>query len=97
MTRRTFAKDTLIATAAAVVAGAAPSAAQSAKATSKEETNKAIVGRWFKEFWSNPWNPAIVDELAAPDMLLQYSLHAPGAGVPTSRRSWSGSAPRFPT
>jgi predicted ester cyclase len=42
--------------------------------------NKEIVGRWFKEFWGNPWNPRIVDELAAPDMLLQYSLHAPRRG-----------------
>jgi predicted ester cyclase len=44
------------------------------------ENNKEIVGRWFKEFWGNPWNPAIVDELAAPDILLQYSLHAPRRG-----------------
>ena len=44
------------------------------------ENNKEIVGRWFKEFWGNPWNPEIVDELAAPDMLLQYSLHAPRRG-----------------
>ena len=47
---------------------------------SKEQDNKAIVGQWFKEFWGNPWNPKIVDELAAPDMLLQYSLHAPRRG-----------------
>lgn len=44
------------------------------------ENNKEIVGRWFKEFWGNPWNPEIVDKLAAPDMLLQYSLHAPRRG-----------------
>lgn len=47
---------------------------------SKEQDNKAIVGRWFTEFWGNPWNPKIVDELAAPDILLQYSLHAPRRG-----------------
>ena len=47
---------------------------------SKEQDNKAIVGRWFTEFWGNPWNPRIVDELAAPDILLQYSLHAPRRG-----------------
>jgi len=47
---------------------------------SKEQENKAIVGRWFAEFWGNPWNPAIVDELGAPDILLQYSLHAPRRG-----------------
>lgn len=47
---------------------------------SKEQENKAIVGRWFKDFWGKPWNPAIVDELAAPDILLQYSLHEPRRG-----------------
>ena len=47
---------------------------------SKEQDNKAIVGRWFTEFWGSPWNPKIVDELAAPDILLQYSLHAPRRG-----------------
>jgi predicted ester cyclase len=47
---------------------------------SQEQDNKAIVGRWFSEFWGNPWNPAVVKELAAPDMLLQYSLHAPRRG-----------------
>ena len=46
----------------------------------KEQENKIIVGRWFKEFWGNPWNPRIVDELAAPDILLQYSLHSPRRG-----------------
>lgn len=47
---------------------------------SKEQDNKAIVGRWFTEFWGDTWNPRIVDELAAPDILLQYSLHAPRRG-----------------
>ena len=47
---------------------------------SKEQENKAVVARWFKEFWGNPWNPSIVDELSAPDILLQYSLHAPRRG-----------------
>jgi predicted ester cyclase len=47
---------------------------------SKEQENKAIVARWFKGFWGNPWSPGIVDELADADMLLQYSLHAPRRG-----------------
>ena len=47
---------------------------------SREQENKALVGRWFEGFWGNPWNPQIIDELAAPDMLLQYSLHAPRRG-----------------
>jgi predicted ester cyclase len=47
---------------------------------SREQDNKALVGRWFEGFWGNPWNPQIIDELAAPNMLLQYSLHAPRRG-----------------
>jgi predicted ester cyclase len=46
----------------------------------KEDANKAIVGRWFTEFWGDTCNLDVVDELAAPDMLLQYSLHAPRRG-----------------
>ncbi|GEP55222.1 ester cyclase [Reyranella soli] len=47
---------------------------------SKEQENKEVVGRWFTEFWGTTCNLAVVDELAAPDMLLQYSLHAPRRG-----------------
>jgi len=47
---------------------------------SKEQDNKAIVGRWFTDFWGKNCNLDIVDELAAPDMLLQYSLHEPRRG-----------------
>jgi hypothetical protein len=42
---------------------------------SKQSDNKAIVGRWFTEFWGKDVNLKIVDELAATDMLLKYSLH----------------------
>jgi predicted ester cyclase len=44
------------------------------------EENKAIVGRWFGEFWSNEFNPAVIEELAAPDIRFEYSLHAPCRG-----------------
>jgi predicted ester cyclase len=47
---------------------------------SKEESNKAIVGRWFSEFWGKKLNLAVINELAAPNMLLKYSLHAPRRG-----------------
>ena len=47
---------------------------------SKEQDNKAIVGRWFTEFWGKECNLAVVDELAHPDILLRYSLHAPRRG-----------------
>jgi predicted ester cyclase len=42
--------------------------------------NEAVVGRWFTEFWGKTYNPVVVDELAAPDMLLKYSLHDPRHG-----------------
>ena len=60
------------------------------------ENNKEIVGRWFKEFWGNPWNPAIVDELAAPDILLQYSLHAPRRGRDDVKAFMSAFREAFP-
>jgi predicted ester cyclase len=47
---------------------------------SKEQENKAIVGRWFTSFWGPACDLSIVDELAAPNMLLQYSLHEPRRG-----------------
>lgn len=47
---------------------------------SKEDDNKAVVGRWFTEFWGKSVRLAVVDEIAAPDMLLKYSLHAPRRG-----------------
>ena len=46
----------------------------------KEQDNKAIVGRWFTEFWGKNCNLSVVDDLAAPDMLLKYSLHEPRRG-----------------
>src|ERR1700738_1590383 len=47
---------------------------------SKESDNKTIIGRWFTSFWGETFKPGIVDELAAPNMLLQYSLHEPRRG-----------------
>ena len=45
------------------------------------EENKAVVGRWFTEFWGKDFNPAVIDELAAPDIRFEYSLHAPRRGT----------------
>jgi predicted ester cyclase len=47
---------------------------------SLQDDNKAIVGRWFTDFWGKTCNLQIVDEIAAPDMLLKYSLHEPRKG-----------------
>lgn len=46
----------------------------------KEEENKAIVGQWFDKFWGKDCDLSIIDEIAAPDMLLKYSLHEPRRG-----------------
>src|SRR5215831_13815778 len=46
----------------------------------KETENKAVVGRWFTEFWGETCNLSVVDAVAAPDMLLKYSLHEPRRG-----------------
>jgi predicted ester cyclase len=47
---------------------------------SKQDDNKAVVGRWFTAFWGKTVNLGVIDEIAAPDMLLKYSLHEPRRG-----------------
>ncbi|MGH8179187.1 MAG: ester cyclase [Steroidobacter sp.] len=63
---------------------------------SKEDANKAVVGRWFEGFWGKSYDPRVVDELAAPDMLLQYSLHAPRRGADDIKAFMSGFRKAFP-
>jgi predicted ester cyclase len=63
---------------------------------SKADDNKAIVGRWFTDFWGKTCNLGIVDELAAPDMLLQYSLHAPRRGHADIKAFMTGFRGAFP-
>jgi predicted ester cyclase len=63
---------------------------------SKEQDNKAIVGRWFTDFWGKTCNLDIVDELAAPNMLLQYSLHAPRRGHADIKSFMVGFRKAFP-
>ena len=44
------------------------------------EDNKAVVGRWFTEFWGPVYHTGVIDELAAPDIRFEYSMHAPCRG-----------------
>jgi hypothetical protein len=44
------------------------------------EGSKAIAGRWLTEFWGPRYNPDVIDELAAPDVRFEYSMHAPCRG-----------------
>ncbi|MBZ9985397.1 MULTISPECIES: ester cyclase [unclassified Mesorhizobium] len=41
----------------------------------KQEDNKAVVARWFTDFWGETCDLSVVDAIAASDMLLKYSLH----------------------
>jgi predicted ester cyclase len=61
-----------------------------------ERKNKDIVGRWFTSFWGANCDLGIVDELAAPDMLLQYSLHAPRRGRADIKAFMTGFRQAFP-
>jgi predicted ester cyclase len=47
---------------------------------SKEQENKAIAARWLEGFWGHSWTPKIVDDLAADDILIQFSLQMPCRG-----------------
>ena len=99
MTRRAFTTKTLFAAACAMATNltAIPVGAEALRTTrSKSQDNKAIVGRWFTEFWGSPWNPNIVDELGASDMLLQYSLHAPRRGRADVKAFMTGFRKAFP-
>ena len=62
----------------------------------KEQDNKAIVGRWFTEFWGKNSNLSVVDDLAAPDMLLKYSLHEPRRGRADIKEFMNGFRQAFP-
>jgi predicted ester cyclase len=63
---------------------------------SKADDNKAIVGRWFTDFWGKTCNLGVVDQLAAPDMLLQYSLHEPRRGHADVKAFMTGFREAFP-
>ena len=63
---------------------------------SKEDDNKALVGRRFTDFWGENCDLQVVDELAAPDMLLQYSLHNPRRGHADIKAFMTGFREAFP-
>jgi predicted ester cyclase len=63
---------------------------------SKAEDNKAVVMRWFTEFWGENCNLSVVDDIAAPDMLLKYSLHEPRRGHADIKAFMTGFREAFP-
>jgi hypothetical protein len=53
----------------------------------REEDNKAVVSRWFTEFWGKEVNLAVIDEIAAPNMLLNIRCMSLAVAARISRRS----------
>lgn len=97
ITRRAMLKTSTAAAAVALgVASATRAETPVDGGSSRLKQNKAIVGRWFTEFWGNPWNPKVIEDLAAPDMLLQYSLHAPRRGRADIKAFMVGFREAFP-
>lgn len=37
--------------------------------------NKDIVGKWFEAIWGEHYDPAVIDQLADPRVVMQYPLH----------------------
>jgi len=63
---------------------------------SRQDDNKAVVGRWFTQFWGKTCDLSVIDAIAAPDMLLQYSLHAPRRGHADIRAFMTAFRAAFP-
>jgi hypothetical protein len=61
-----------------------------------ELLHKAIVNRWFAEFWGEQSNLAIVDELASADVVLEYSMAGPLRGHRALKRFMMAFREAFP-
>lgn len=61
-----------------------------------ELLHKAIVNRWFTEFWGEQANLAIVDELSSADVVLEYSMTGPLRGRDALRRFMTAFREAFP-
>ena len=79
--RKGFLKTALAMTATAAAGISALANSQDNETgESMEEKNKKVVGKWLDNFWGPKYNASIIDELAASDMRLEYSLHKPRRG-----------------
>ena len=63
---------------------------------SKEQELKVTATRWLEGFWGRAWNSKIVDDLAADDILLQFSLQMPRRGPEEAKRFQAGIREIFP-
>lgn len=69
---------------------------RAAVSTDSQSQNKAVVDRWFREFWGKTYNPEVVDELASPEMVLRYSLHKARYGREDIKAFMRGFRQAFP-
>jgi predicted ester cyclase len=63
---------------------------------SREREHQAIAGRWLEGFWGKSWTPRIVDDLAAADVLIQFSLQTPRRGREEAMKFLVGIREAFP-
>ena len=63
---------------------------------SLQDDNKAAVRRWFTDFWGKTCNLSVVDKIAAPNMLLKYSLHQERRGRDDIRAFMTAFRAAFP-
>jgi hypothetical protein len=61
-----------------------------------QSKNEVVGGRWFTDFWGKTYDPAVVDELASPEMVLRYSLHRPRRGREDIKMFMRGFRDAFP-
>jgi predicted ester cyclase len=62
----------------------------------KQQANKAIVQRWFKDFCGNLVDYSVIDELAAPDILVHYPMTGPIRGRDKVKEMIVGFREAFP-
>ncbi|TKG94301.1 ester cyclase [Puteibacter caeruleilacunae] len=46
----------------------------------KTQVNKQIVGTWFNAIWGETYAPEVINQLAAPNMVMQYPIHGRHVG-----------------
>jgi len=59
-------------------------------------TNKEIVGRWFKAVWTKDYDTEVIDELASSDMVMQYPLHGRHIGPEAIKKMLNRLREAFP-
>ncbi|MDB5378853.1 MAG: hypothetical protein JWR00_3299 [Rubritepida sp.] len=63
---------------------------------SQEQDNKDIVRRWFVKFWGEHYDPQVVEDFAARDMVLFHTSHMPRRGHAAIRDFMTGLRASFP-